>query len=204
MSKAFSGREKELIRKRLIEKGKELFTGYGLRKTGVRDLAKAAGIAQGSFYNFFQSKEELFFEIIEQEEEIIKEKLLSAHKADEDITGRSLRAFLTEAFKLIDESTFIKKLMNGEDYELMLRKLPEERMAKHIKSDSDILTPMLGIWHRKGVLIDRKPEVISGLLRGIFILSLHRKEIGEDVFPEVMELLIESVARSIIKEDGND
>ena len=161
MSKAFSGREKELIRKRLIEKGKELFTGYGLRKTGVRDLAKAAGIAQGSFYNFFQSKEELFFEIIEQEEEIIKEKLLSAHKADEDITGRSLRAFLTEAFKLIDESTFIKKLMNGEDYEMMIRKL-------------------------------------------IFILSLHRKEIGEDVFPEVMELLIESVARSIIKEDGND
>jgi len=204
MTKAFSDREKELIRKRLIEEGKELFARYGLRKTGVGDLTKAAGIAQGSFYNFFPSKEELYFEIIEQEEEQIKEKLLSTHKVGENITRRSLRAFLTEAFKLIDESTLIKKLMNGEEYELMIRKLPEERIAKHIKSDSDILAPMLGIWHKKGVLIDRKPEVISGLFRGVFILSLHKKEIGEDIFPEVMELLIESIARSIVKEDGND
>lgn len=204
MTKAFSDREKELIRKRLIEEGKELFARYGLRKTGVRDLTKSAGIAQGSFYNFFPSKEELYFEIIEQEEEIIKEKLLSTHKMGEDITGRSLRAFLTEAFRLIDESTLIKKLMNGEEYELMIRKLPEESIAKHIKSDSDILAPMLDIWRKKGVLTDRKPEVISGLLRGIFILTLHKKEIGEDIFPEVVELLIESIACSIVKEDGND
>ena len=31
-------------------------------------ITNTAGIAQGTFYNFFDSKEELYFEILEQEE----------------------------------------------------------------------------------------------------------------------------------------
>ena len=201
MTKAFSDKEKELIRSKLVEKGKELFARYGLRKTGIVDLTKAVGIAQGSFYNFFQSKEELYFEIIEQEEQYMKGRLLTKHKVQEDVTRQSLEAFLTDAFGMVDESTFIKKLMNGEDYEQLLRKLPEERIAKHIETDSDILTPMITMWQKQGAVIDRKPEVIGGLLRAVFTLTLHKKEIGEDIFQEVLELLIELIAKGMAKKE---
>lgn len=201
MTKAFNDKEKELIRNKLIEKGKELFDRYGLRKTSIGDLTNAVGIAQGSYYSFFQSKEELYFEIMEQEEKYIKNKLLSAHNIGAGLTEQSLEAFLTDAFGLIDESTFIKKLMNGEDYELLVRKLPEERVAKHIETDSDILTPMITMWQKQGAVIDRKPEVIGGLLRAVFTLAPHKKEIGEDIFPEVLELLIELIAQGIVKKE---
>ena len=201
MAKAFSDKEKELIKNKLIEKGKELFDRYGLRKTSIEDLTKAVGIALGSYYNFFQSKEELYFEIMEQEETYMKSRLLSTHQMEENLTSQSLEAFLTDAFGMIDESTFIKKLMNGEDYELLLRKLPEERIAKHIETDSDILTPMITMWQKQGAVIDRKPEVIGGLLRAVFTLSLHKKEIGEDIFQEVIELLIELIAQGIVKKE---
>lgn len=201
MTKAFSDKEKELIRNKLIEKGKELFDRYGLRKTSIGDLTNAVGIAQGSYYNFFQSKEELYFEIMEQEEKHMKSRLLSTHKVEENLTKQSLEAFLSDAFGMIDESTFIKKLMNGEDYELLVRKLPEERIAKHIETDSDILTPMITMWQKQGAVIDRKPEVIGGLLRAVFTLALHKKEIGEDIFQEVLELLIELIAQGIVKKE---
>lgn len=201
MGKAFSEKEKEIIRSRLIEKGKELFARYGLRKTGIQDLTRAAGIAQGSFYSFFQSKEELYFEIMEQEEKYIKEKLLSTHQMQENLTVRSLEAFLTAAFELADESTFIKKIMSEEDYELLVRKLPEERIIKHIEADSDILTPMITMWQQQGSVIDSKPEVIGGLLRALFVMTLHKKEIGEEIYREVLELLIQLIARGIVKEE---
>ncbi len=201
MTKAFGDKEKALIRSKLIEKGKELFARYGLRKTSIEDLTKAVGIAQGSYYNFFQSKEELYFEIMEQEEQYMKSRLLSTHQVEENLTRQSLEAFLTDAFGMIDESTFIKKLMNGEDYELLVRKLPEERIAKHIETDSDILTPMITMWQKQGAVIDRKPEVIGGLLRAVFTLALHKKEIGEDIFQEVLELLIELIAQGIVKKE---
>jgi len=185
----------------LVEKGKELFARYGLRKTSILDLTKAVGIAQGSYYNFFQSKEELYFEIMEQEEQFMKSKLLSTHKLQENLTRQALEAFLTDAFEMIDDSSFIKKLMNGEDYELLVRKLPEERIAKHIETDSDILTPMINMWQKQGVVIDRSSEVIGGLLRAVFTLSLHKKEIGEDMFEDVLKLLIELIAKGIVKED---
>ena len=68
MSRSFSDQEKNMIRTVLLEKGRELFARHGLKKTAVGELTAAAGIAQGSFYVFFNSKEELYFEILEMEE----------------------------------------------------------------------------------------------------------------------------------------
>jgi AcrR family transcriptional regulator len=62
--------------------GKKHFQRYGLRKTNVEELARAAGIAKGTFYHFFASKEDLCMEIFDREETIIAkevEAILSQH-----------------------------------------------------------------------------------------------------------------------------
>jgi len=64
----FTTKEKEVIRNGLIKTAKEHFSIYGLQKTRIKDLTTEVGIAQGSFYNFYDSKEELYFEILELEE----------------------------------------------------------------------------------------------------------------------------------------
>ena len=63
MPKGFSDEEKNIIQKGLIEKGIELFSKFGLKKTNVEDLTNAVGIAKGSFYSFYNSKEELFLDV---------------------------------------------------------------------------------------------------------------------------------------------
>ncbi|UAL26941.1 TetR/AcrR family transcriptional regulator [Bacillus paralicheniformis] len=64
----FTEKEKEAIRSALVQSGRELFAQLGLKKTSVGELTASAGIAQGSFYTFFNSKEELYFEILQEEE----------------------------------------------------------------------------------------------------------------------------------------
>lgn len=59
MAKAFTEEEKKEIREKLLEAGLRLFKEKGLKKVSVRELTEAVSIAQGGFYTFFESKEEL-------------------------------------------------------------------------------------------------------------------------------------------------
>src|SRR5919108_6433943 len=68
MPRAFSDADRERIRKRLRQAGRDSFATLGLRRTAVDDLVRAAGISKGAFYLFYESKEELLQEILEQVE----------------------------------------------------------------------------------------------------------------------------------------
>jgi len=48
MPKAWSKQEKEIIRKNLINKSMKLFEKYGLQKTTVDEIVRAAGIDRKS------------------------------------------------------------------------------------------------------------------------------------------------------------
>lgn len=74
MPKAFDTKEKVAIRAALMQKGLEHFERYGVRKARIDDICREIGIAKGSFYAFFPSKEELFMAIVEDRE--------TAHMAD--------------------------------------------------------------------------------------------------------------------------
>ncbi len=78
MPRAFTEIEKERIRSRLIESGRECFARYGLAKTTVEDLVKPAGIAKASFYLFFDSKEALYVDTVIAEIPAMVGRLLNA------------------------------------------------------------------------------------------------------------------------------
>src|SRR5215470_2305575 len=100
MPKGFTDREKALIRAGLLEKGRELFATYGLRKTNVEDLTRAVGISKGAFYLFFESKEALFFELLEHFEADFQAVLLE-HIARDTLPPRErMRALLHEAISV--------------------------------------------------------------------------------------------------------
>lgn len=199
LARGFSKREREIINEQLLEKGKELFSTYGIRKTRIKDLTDAVGIAQGSFYNFYNSKEELFFTILEREEEKIKKRYLDGGILTGDIDSSKLKEFFLSAFKLFDNNTFLSNIYKEGEYEYLVRKLPEERINQHIAADTAILDPLIKKWQSEDKIINKSPEVISALFRGIFTLTLHKKEIGEEVYPEMIELLVELLVNGLFR-----
>ena len=50
-------------RQRLLEGGRKAFAEYGVEATSVLEIVRAAGVSQPSFYNHFESKDELAREI---------------------------------------------------------------------------------------------------------------------------------------------
>lgn len=188
MPKTFTGKEKEIIRKTLIARGRELFSKYGLKKTSITELTNGAGIAQGTFYNFFDSKEELYFEILEQEE-ANSAKYLENIVITSSSARDSIKKIIKCTFDLFERNQFIRRIFESKDYDLMLRKLPTKKLENHQKNDTLRVLNTIMSMKKKNELIDTPPEVIAGLLRGITILSFHQEEIGREIYPEVVDFL---------------
>ena len=74
---AFTGEEMDRIRSGLIQAGIRLSKELGLQKMSVEKLTEAVGIAKGSFYLFFGSKEDFILAIAEYAGSETQKMLLS-------------------------------------------------------------------------------------------------------------------------------
>jgi len=56
----------ERSRQRLLDSARRVFESDGYAEARISDIATDAGMAVGSFYTYFESKEEIFFELAKQ------------------------------------------------------------------------------------------------------------------------------------------
>jgi AcrR family transcriptional regulator len=62
-------RKGELTRARLVKAAKEVFERDGFLEARISDIAKRAKLSYGAFYHYFESKEQIFREVAEAQEE---------------------------------------------------------------------------------------------------------------------------------------
>ncbi|WP_018931555.1 TetR/AcrR family transcriptional regulator [Gracilibacillus lacisalsi] len=203
MAKGFTEHEKKSIRQQLIDVGTHLFAELGVKKTSIVQLTSAVGIAQGSFYQFFDSKEVLFFDILEMEEANLKQKILNKFD-NENITKQGFKEMLLYGIDLIDQNRFIKQTFQGETLEHLVRKLPPERLQQHAEQDEWVLSPLIHKWQKNNCMVNRSTPTITAVLRGFYTILLHKKEIGEDIYPDAVDLLAECLAAGLIQEEDKD
>ena len=65
----------------IINVAQGLFAKYGLNKTTVDEIAKEAHMGKSSIYHYFETKEDIFRVVMEQERALYKEKLMKALEA---------------------------------------------------------------------------------------------------------------------------
>lgn len=134
MARSFSEREKENIRKSLIEICKQNWTQYGYKKTSVDEICKQAGISKGAFYLFFESKEALFCEILCSVQREICEMAAAAMEEEKGKSGAA------KALKLIyrayDKNSFLYG-SDTADYTILMNKVSEEQ-AEEMKKAGEL------------------------------------------------------------------
>jgi len=64
-------RKGALTRARLIDAAKEVFEEAGFLEARISDIAERAGLSHGSFYHYFESKEQIFREVAEAQEALL-------------------------------------------------------------------------------------------------------------------------------------
>lgn len=138
MSRSFTKREKEIIKRNLQEACKQSWTQYGYKKTSVDELCRQAGISKGAFYLFFESKEALFCEVLCSVQKQICEAASGLIEKQKDKYG------VVEALKFIyreyDKNNFLYEA-NSMDFTILMNKLSEEQAKK--MEDSNYMSQQL-------------------------------------------------------------
>lgn len=192
----FTESEKEQIRQCLLTKGKELFTQYGLAKTSIDDLVQACGIAKGSFYKFFSSKEELFYIILQNQEEVTG-RLIGGHLRQNLPPKELISSFLHMAFQLADENPLLHQWFQDGESERIKRKLPQHLVKDFARDNAKKGITFVQTLIQRGVLREADPEVINGVLHAVLLLRLHKGELGKDLFPKIMDVIIDYIAEGL-------
>lgn len=193
MPKAFGEREKELIRKRLVEHGYRLFSAFGLRKTNIEEIARAAGISKGAFYLFYESKEELFMDATEMAERLFRKGILEAVDLPGPTPRARLLAVLQKAFALL-KTIPILQFFSGSDFDLLLRRIPPEKLQEHLASDRAFFDELIARCRSAGIRIKVPAEQIIVLLYPMVMTALHEDDLGRNHFGGSIDSLLELVA----------
>ena len=194
MPKGFTERERELIRQRLLEQGYRQFSAFGLKKTTIEELASAAGISKGAFYLFYESKEALFMDVIEETaERRFRQELLAAI----DLPGASPRArllaVLQKAFALF-KTIPVLQFFTGSDYDLLFRRLPPEKLQQHVAGDRVFFDELIARCQEAGIPVRVRSEEMSALLYTLVLGIVHENDWGASDFGGAIDVLLELVA----------
>lgn len=198
MPKSYSENERAQIIKQLKEETKLLLTQYGVKKTSVDEIVKRVKIPKGTFYLFYSSKEKLLFEVISEEQELLQNLLLDEIAQYNGLITRE--QFSEIIFNLYKNTvgSFVYTLATNGEMELLMRKLPKELVEEHIEQDDLYMSKLFSLLPK---LTKTSANTFSGALRGIFLMTIHKREIGETVFYDAIQMLIKGLSDQIFKEE---
>ncbi|WP_292388639.1 TetR/AcrR family transcriptional regulator [Methanosarcina sp. UBA5] len=199
--RSFTDEEREIIRRKIIDRGKDCFAIYGIKKTSIEDLTKDLGIAKSSFYSFFNSKEDLFLQIFKEEREALKDSLLEnsflKYRTEPD---KAVRAYLHYLLNIVNNHPIWKKIFIEKEYvELTIFLSSEEKIRNIHRENVAMILPFFEEWADAGLLINKNARILAETTCAVFSLTRFRNEIGDEDFPEIMDFFIDLLAKSIVK-----
>jgi len=189
---AFTEQKNEMIRKDLLDEALRCAVTVGIRKTSVEQLTEAVGISKGSFYKFFESKELLFFAVLE---DIHTECFAAAQKSlQENATllpaDRAAAAILAACRWLSKTKAFV---FIENDADFLLHRLPEEVKTAHYHDDETHIRTLLemgGLQPKGGMAL------AAATVRGLILTISHQEQIGA-LYPQVLETLVRGACREL-------
>ena len=197
MATAFTTEEKEVIRKKLHKVAKECLQRYGVKKTTVDQMAAMVDISKGSFYNFYSSKEMLFFTVLEEYQIDVMNRLTEQLDMETKIDTNRLVELLYDFYQDFRYS-FMYTIFKNHEMELLIRRLPKEVITNHHMIDDRMVKEIVS---RINIRENVSLEIVSALFRTIAMTILHIEEIGEEEFDITLKLVIQGVVEQITKED---
>ncbi|MFI6603370.1 TetR/AcrR family transcriptional regulator [Nonomuraea sp. NPDC050536] len=197
MAVAFSAEDRARIRGELVVTGEKLFATQGLKKTSLDELVAPSGIAKGSFYAFFESKEALYAEVMVARAPMLGERLTAA--LDRPPGPDALAGIMRGMVELLGADPFYRRLMERPDeLEAVTRRVGPEEIARVTPHLVTPLMDYLAAGQRAGVFTaDVPPQTLIGVLRTAGLLVINRDRFGED-YEQVLETTITALAKGLL------
>lgn len=175
MPRGFSENQRLLFQQRLIAAALTSLKNAGVRKTTVGELAKAAGLSTGAFYQFFPSKESLFFQVYEIDEERLKDEFAAWLQSAGTVSADALRQTLKQLFRAEAMQTLLR-LMQKDELEYMVRNIDASLVASHLQKDREFMQFVIDQLRSKGLAVSQDADLLIAYLQALFTLCYEKDQ----------------------------
>ena len=179
--RVFTEEERAEYREKMLDAGFDLLKQYGMTHMSVAKITEAAGIGVSTFYNFFSSKEEYVYEVMQYRRRKIPELIQIALNGKEKAGPAETRTYLK---MMIDERYSVFPSLTPEDEKRLLEMLP-----KQVRPDlqKETQTGIQFFQHMEGIRPDVNIPLVANLIK-VYVLAAEGKEmLHQTVYEVTME-----------------
>jgi AcrR family transcriptional regulator len=190
-------------REQIVEAATRVFAQKGFRRATTREVAREAGISEGTIYNYFENKDALLMAILQRLNETERRAEDFEEGMATDFEG-FLREYLSRRMSLIWENREVfrvvlsEMLVNAELRELYLRRVVEPTMR--IAEENFRSRMEQGEVRRTDVPLAARS--VAGAVLGVLVLGLLGDEEIESRPDEVPDVLAGLLIRGLGATEG--
>ena len=176
---------------------KELFSQKGFKDTNISEITQKAGIAVGTFYNYYPSKEKLFMDIFIDENTKLKRQCmrsLDLSKSPLEIVKQML-ALNAEG---LNTNPILNEWNNKAVFSRIEQLYREENGIQAVDFIFDSFHDLVKEWQVQGKMRrDIDSKMIMMMFAAIINIDTHKEEIGLEYFPELLNHLTELIMKGL-------
>ncbi|WP_242953622.1 TetR/AcrR family transcriptional regulator [Clostridium merdae] len=178
--------------------GKHLFCLKGFKDTNVAQIMKMAGMAAGTFYNYYSSKEALFLDIYNDENVALKENIMKKIDIDAEPI-HVIQKMLQLNLAGMNENPILREWYNRESFSKIEKKFREENGLARVDFLYSGFIEIVRKWQAEGRMRqDIDAEMIMAIFTSLVVMETHKDEIGIDYFPQLIEYLAEFTMKGLM------
>ena len=187
---------------KILDCGKELFSTQGFKVTSVADITKKAGIATGTFYLYYPSKDELFMEIYLEENEKLKRAIMETVDHDGDPLT-VLLDLMQKNMRGMAANPILREWYNKDVFNKIEEKFRQSNGLERVDFLYQSFIEIIQKWQADGkIRRDIDSEMIMALFSVVVMVDLHKDEIGFQYFPKIQEYLTEFILNGLRENSG--
>lgn len=197
MSKAFSEDERLNIKQKMMEMAIEIFHESGTKGLSIKELTKRAGIAQGSFYNFWKDKDALIMDVMQYR---LSQKLEIAKQSFDESLENPVKFLVDIIYEhSIDLKEKYKKKPIYTQALNMLSKKTENRVYEANSLYTDFINKLAEYWKEQNAVKDVDEKGLINAFTGSFLLFSNYYKFEEGYFNDILKVFISAVVKKYIE-----
>ena len=197
MSKAFSEDEKLNIKQKMMEVAIEIFHESGTKGLSIKELTKRAGIAQGSFYNFWKDKDAIIMDVMQYR---LAQKLEIAKQSFDKSLENPVKFLVDIIYEhSIDLKEKYKKKPIYAEALNMLSKKTENRVYEANSLYTDFINKLAEYWKERNAVKDVDEKGLINAFTGSFLLFSNYYKFEEEYFNDILKVFISAVVKRYIE-----
>ncbi|BCJ99056.1 TetR/AcrR family transcriptional regulator [Anaerocolumna chitinilytica] len=178
--------------------GKELFSSKGFKDTNVSDITKLSGIAVGTFYNYYSSKEKLFLDIFMAENEQLKKNIMTSVDFNET-PSKLIKRLMELNISGMKANPILKQWYNTDTFGKIEQLYREENGVQSVNFLYDDFIELIRTWQKNGKMRnDIDCNLIMAFFTALINLDTHKEEIGIQYFPQLLDYMADFIMDGLL------